>query len=116
MCKKDQGGRHKYKNKWTTFMKTRLNCSVPGNMPFFFNEIQSTTSGMVSDNSGKDKLIYGVFTTPDNSIAGSAVCSFRLSEIQAAFNGDFKGQQNANSNWLPIRDTNLPDPETGKFD
>ena len=30
-------------NKWTTFLKSRLNCSVPGEYPFYFNEIQSTT-------------------------------------------------------------------------
>ncbi len=38
-----QGGAHKFNNKWTSFLKARLNCSVPGQIPFYFNEIQSTT-------------------------------------------------------------------------
>ena len=32
------------KKRWTTFLKSRLNCSVPGDYPFHFNEIQSTTT------------------------------------------------------------------------
>lgn len=33
-----------YRNHWTTFVKARLNCSIPGEFPFYFNEIQSTTN------------------------------------------------------------------------
>jgi semaphorin 6 len=76
VCKNDVGGPHKFKAKWTSFLKARLNCSVPGEMPFHFSEIQSTSSQMVKMSDG-DSLVYGVFTTPDNAIAGSAVCSFR---------------------------------------
>ena len=43
VCKNDEGGSHKFRNRWTTFLKSRLNCSVPGDYPFYFNEIQSTT-------------------------------------------------------------------------
>ncbi len=42
VCKNDLGGAHKFKNKWTTFVKARINCSISGDMPFYFNEIQST--------------------------------------------------------------------------
>ena len=102
MCKKDRGGSHKFQNRWTTFLKTRLNCSIPGQIPFYFNEIQGTTDFI--DIGQTDKIIYGVFTTPENAIAGSAICSFRLSDIRHAFDqGSFKGQSNSNSNWLPVR-------------
>ncbi len=74
-----------------------MNCSVPGDIPFYFNEIQSVSQ---LDN---DK-IYGVFTTAENSIAGSAVCSFDMADVRAAFEGPFKGQADQNSNWLPVRD------------
>ena len=111
VCKNDSGGPHKFKNKWTSFLKSRLNCSVPGNMPFEFREIQSTASQMVDLGDG-DKLVYGVFTTPDNAIAGSAVCSFRLSDIRHSFDeGPFKGQAGANANWLPV--PNPPSPRPG---
>ena len=103
MCKNDRGGPHNFKNKWTSFLKTRLNCSLPGEVPFYFNEIQSTAAKMIDLEDGTgDKLVYGVFTTPDNAIAGSAVCSFRLSAIHSAFEGPFKGQSTPNSNWLPV--------------
>ena len=91
VCKNDRGGLHKFAHKWTTFLKARLNCSVPGDFPFYFNEIQGTTN-FVQDGS-KDKIIYATFTTPDNSLAGSAICSFKLSDIRKAFDeGQFKGQ------------------------
>eukprot|EP00095_Tigriopus_kingsejongensis_P005690 maker-scaffold158_size296719-snap-gene-1.21 protein:Tk05690 transcript:maker-scaffold158_size296719-snap-gene-1.21-mRNA-1 annotation:"hypothetical protein DAPPUDRAFT_328717" len=110
VCKNDVGGAHKYKDRWTSFLKSRLNCSVPGDIPFYFNEIQATTSTMI-DIEGGDKLIYGVFTTPDNAIAGSAICSFRLSDIHRSFQGPFKGQTSPNANWLPV--LNAPSPRPG---
>jgi hypothetical protein len=48
---------------------------VPGAHPFYFNEIQSTSD--VIDG----HFVYAVFTTPDNSIAGSAVCKFSIKDI-----------------------------------
>ena len=102
VCKSDRGGPHKFQHRWTTFLKTRLNCSIPGEIPFYFNEIQGTTDFI--DVGQTDKIIYGVFTTPGNAIAGSAICSFRLSDIRHAFDeGPFKGQTTGNSNWLPVR-------------
>ena len=43
VCKHDDGGPNKNKNMWTSFLKARLNCSVPGDYPFYFNEIQSVS-------------------------------------------------------------------------
>ncbi|KAF8795463.1 Semaphorin-1A like protein [Argiope bruennichi] len=39
VCTKDKGGPHKFRNRWTSFLKARLNCSLPGEFPFYFNEI-----------------------------------------------------------------------------
>ena len=75
VCKSDQGGPRKFRDNWTTFLKSRLNCSVPGEHPFYFDQIQAT-SGLVDGH-----LIYGVFTTPDNAISGSAICAFSLKDI-----------------------------------
>ena len=41
VCKNDNGGPHTFKNKWTTFVKARLNCSMPGAYPFYFDQVQS---------------------------------------------------------------------------
>merc|ERR1711899_534630 len=88
VCKSDVGGTRSLNAKWTSFLKARLNCSVPGNYPFYFDEIQDIST-LVSGRYGDDEetVLYGVFNTPPNSIGGSAVCSFRLKDISSAFDG-----------------------------
>ncbi|XP_067131237.1 semaphorin-1A-like isoform X3 [Centruroides vittatus] len=116
VCTKDQGdGTSGVKGKqWTSFLKSRLNCSIPGNFPFYFDEIQSTTH-IVEGTYGEEKaqLLYAVFTTPQNSLTGSAVCAFRLQDIQRTFDGDFKGQKDKDSNWLPVPSADVPMPRPG---
>ena len=58
-------------------------------------------------------MVFGIFNTPDNSIPGSAVCSFRMSDIQESFEGAFKAQSHVNSNWLPLDDRELPKHRPG---
>ena len=88
VCTHDKGGPNKAKFSWTSFFKTRLNCSVPGNYPFYFNEIQAVSQlieghyghGPIENNLEEDKreaIMYATFSTPPNAIGGSAVCAFR---------------------------------------
>ena len=112
VCKNDEGGSHKFRNRWTTFIKARVNCSIPGEYPFYFNEIQSTT-GLIQDSNG-DQVIYAVFTTPSNSIPGSAICKFTLADITNSFAGTFKGQSSSNSNWLPLPPSSVPSSRPGQ--
>lgn len=93
ICKNDSGGQLMFKDNWTTFVKARLNCSIPGEYPFYFDEIQ----GMAYVES--EDMVYATFTTPSNSIPGSAVCAFNMSSITAAFSGPFKHQENPGSTW-----------------
>ncbi|TNN52615.1 Semaphorin-5B [Liparis tanakae] len=94
VCKNDMGGRFLLEDTWTTFMKARLNCSRSGEIPFHYNELQSTFYLPEQD------LIYGIFTTNVNSISASAVCAFNLSSITEAFNGPFRYQENPRTAWL----------------
>ena len=55
-------------------------------------------------NGQKTKIVYGVFTTPENAIGGNAICAFQISDVLDTFEGPFKEQETANSNWLPVRD------------
>jgi len=112
VCKKDNGSRN---NRWSSFLKSRLNCSLPGDFPFYFDEIQST-SEVVEGTYGHrtERLIYGVFTTPENSIFGSAICAFRIQDMMDAFNGPFKEQASMNSNWLPVSANDVPEPRPGQ--
>lgn len=40
VCKKDTGGKNILTQNWATYLKARLNCSIPGEFPFYFNEIR----------------------------------------------------------------------------
>lgn len=40
VCKKDTGGKNILSQNWATYLKARLNCSIPGEFPFYFNEIR----------------------------------------------------------------------------
>lgn len=113
VCKNDKGGPYPLQQRWTTFLKTRLNCSVPSEFPFYFDEIQATSkliSGIYGNE--KDNLIYMIFSTPPNSIDGSAVCVFSADDVLQAFEGRFKSQRDMNSNWLPVDPPT--DPRPGK--
>ncbi|XP_050414612.1 semaphorin-1A [Patella vulgata] len=116
ICKQDQGGNVLLPNTWTSFFKARLNCSIPGNMPFYFNEIQSTTSleegsyRPVPNSRDRHDMIYGVFTTSENSIPGSAICAFSHEDIINTFQGQFKGQESALHNWLAVPEEKVPVP------
>ncbi|ELU06726.1 hypothetical protein CAPTEDRAFT_179561 [Capitella teleta] len=120
VCKNDRGGERMLRNTFTSFFKARLNCSIPGEYPFYFDEIQSTSdigkgnvipSVVLSD---RETMIYAVFTTPQNSIGGSAVCAFRFSDVLKTFEGPFKEQKSASSNWLPVKESEHPIPHPAK--
>ncbi|KPJ03310.1 Semaphorin-1A [Papilio xuthus] len=114
VCRDDRGGPHRFKQRWTSFLKSRLNCSVAGDFPFYFNEIQSTTELIEGVYGGLNaQLIYGTFTTPPNSISGSAVCAFSMQDIADTFEGTFKEQSAINSNWLPVNSAKVPEPRPG---
>ncbi|XP_061181416.1 semaphorin-5A-like [Saccostrea echinata] len=95
VCKSDKGGEMFFKDNWTTYLKARLNCSIPGEYPFYFDELQSTY--LLKHNN--ESLLYGVFTTPDNALPGSAVCVFNMSSFTATFSGPFKYQESAKYAW-----------------
>lgn len=89
-------------------------------------------------------IIYAVFTTPQNAIPGSAVCAFQMDDIIESFEGkksahlarliqiglvelcidsmcsnwlktgNFRGQKDSTSNWLPIPSSEVPEPRPGK--
>lgn len=64
VCKADLGGSQRVLEKqWTTFLKARLNCSVPGDSHFYFNLLHATSS--IIRMQGRD-VILGLFSTPPN--------------------------------------------------
>ncbi|XP_048374785.1 semaphorin-6C [Sphaerodactylus townsendi] len=111
VCKNDMGGSPRVLEKyWTSFLKARLNCSVPGDSFFYFDVLQAVTD--VTLVNGRP-AIFGVFTTQSNSITGSAVCAFYMDEVERVFSGKFKEQKNADSAWSPIPEEKVPKPRPG---
>uniref|UniRef100_A0A3B4BF67 Sema domain-containing protein n=1 Tax=Periophthalmus magnuspinnatus TaxID=409849 RepID=A0A3B4BF67_9GOBI len=111
VCKNDNGGSPRVLERyWTSFLKARLNCSVPGDSFFYFDVLQSLTNVLQIN---YRPAVLGVFTTQANSITGSAVCAFYMDDIEKAFSGKFKEQRNSESAWTPVPEEQVPKPRPG---
>ncbi|XP_069029577.1 semaphorin-6D isoform X3 [Embiotoca jacksoni] len=111
ICKNDVGGSQRVLEKhWTSFVKARLNCSVPGESFFYFDVLQSITD--IININGVPSVV-GVFTTQMNSIPGSAVCAFSMEDIEKVFWSRFKEQKTPDSVWTPFPEEKLPKPRPG---
>ncbi|XP_042279544.1 sema domain, transmembrane domain (TM), and cytoplasmic domain, (semaphorin) 6E isoform X1 [Thunnus maccoyii] len=111
VCKNDNGGSPRVLERyWTSFLKARLNCSVPGDSFFYFDVLQSLTNVLQINHR---PAVLGVFTTQANSITGSAVCAFYMDDIEKAFSGKFKEQRNSESAWTPVPEEQVPKPRPG---
>ncbi|KAG8440497.1 hypothetical protein GDO86_006304 [Hymenochirus boettgeri] len=111
ICKNDLGGSQRVLEKhWTSFVKARLNCSVPGDSFFYFDVLQSITD-LIEING--IPTVVGVFTTQLNSIPGSAVCAFSMDDIEKVFRGRFKEQKTPDSVWTAVPEDKVPKPRPG---
>uniref|UniRef100_A0A7N9ATK1 Sema domain-containing protein n=1 Tax=Mastacembelus armatus TaxID=205130 RepID=A0A7N9ATK1_9TELE len=111
VCKNDRGGSPRVLEKqWTSFLKSRLNCSIPGDSHFYFNILQAVTD--VIHINGKD-VVMATFSTPYNSIPGSAVCAYDMAEVANTFTGRFKEQKSPDSTWTPFPEEKVPKPRPG---
>ncbi|KAM5192185.1 semaphorin-6B [Mantella aurantiaca] len=111
VCKNDMGGSQRILEKhFTSFLKARLNCSVPGESHFYFNVIQSSSEILTF---GGKQVLIALFSTPTNSIHGSAVCIFDMEQVDLMFSGRFKEQRNPDSIWTPVTEELVPSPRPG---
>ncbi|XP_047195258.1 semaphorin-3D-like [Hippoglossus stenolepis] len=83
----DVGGKRSLINRWTTFLKARLVCSVPGpsGVDTHFDELEDIF--VLETKDPQNPTIYGVFSTSSSIFRGSAVCVYSMASIRAAFNG-----------------------------
>jgi len=68
---------------WTTFLKARLNCSYNG---FYLNQLYDITEPVIID---LKLTVFAVFSTPENSLPGAAVCSYTLDSIHKSMQSSF---------------------------
>lgn len=66
VCKRDMGGSPRALDRhWTSFLKLRLNCSVPGDAAFYFDVLQALTGPV---NLYSRPALFGVFSTQTNRL------------------------------------------------
>lgn len=76
VCKNDNGGSPRVLERyWTSFLKARLNCSVPGDSFFYFDVLQSLTNVMQINHR---PAVLGVFTTQANRYHNPTTIHFKF--------------------------------------
>ena len=119
VCKTDRGGPHYFRNRWISYFKARLNCSIPGESPFYIDEVQATTElgkGNYRPSllySSRTDMFYAVFNTHQHAIPGSAVCAFRMRDILNSFEGLFRETRDTHSSQPFVLPRNIPTPHPG---
>uniref|UniRef100_A0A3Q3WPM0 Uncharacterized protein n=1 Tax=Mola mola TaxID=94237 RepID=A0A3Q3WPM0_MOLML len=95
ICLNDDGGHCCLVNKWSTFLKARLICSVPGadGMETHFDELL-------------DVVISG------SVFKGSAVCVYSMADIRMVFNGPFAHKEGPSYQWVAYTGK-IPYPRPG---
>ncbi|NWI68737.1 SEM3D protein, partial [Todus mexicanus] len=108
----DMGGQRSLINKWTTFLKARLVCSIPGpeGADTHFDELL---------NSLDEACTEEVFTIRYQSIfffssvfKGSAVCVYSMADIRAVFNGPYAHKESVDHRWVQY-EGRIPYPRPG---
>ncbi|XP_043936050.1 semaphorin-3F-like [Protopterus annectens] len=112
VCLNDDGGQRSLVNKWSTFLKARLICSVPGDdgVETYFDELRDVFIQPAQDE--KNPVIYAVFSTSGSVFKGSAVCVYSMADIRTVFNGPFAHKEGHNYQWTPYAGK-MPYPRPG---
>ncbi|XP_061588059.1 semaphorin-4E [Cololabis saira] len=89
VCKGDQGGERTLQRKWTSFLKTRMDCPVlDSQLPYL---IQDSYRWCDLRLNWKDCIFYTIFTPQSDTSDLSAVCAYRVSDISKVFSsGKYK--------------------------
>ncbi|NWU98926.1 SEM3B protein, partial [Upupa epops] len=112
ICRNDVGGQRSLVNKWTTFLKARLVCSVPGpdGTDTHFDELRDVFLLRTRDK--RNPLVYSVFSTSSSVFLGSAVCIYTMADIRRAFLGPFAHKEGPSYQWVSYQGR-VPYPRPG---
>ncbi|NWZ34949.1 SEM6C protein, partial [Brachypodius atriceps] len=121
VCRNDRGGSPRVlERRWTSFLKVRLQCSVPGDTEFYFDVLEAVTPPQTLHGRPAVLALFG--TQPNRqghgdatlsprchrSIPGSAVCAFYLADVERSFEGPFAEPRGAT--WIPVPEDRVPQP------
>uniref|UniRef100_A0A8C8VID1 Semaphorin 3G n=1 Tax=Pelusios castaneus TaxID=367368 RepID=A0A8C8VID1_9SAUR len=112
ICVNDAGGQRVLVNKWSTFNKARLVCSVPGpdGIDTYFDELEDIFVLRTKD--GKSPEVYALFSTISNVFQGFAICVYRMTDIWEVFNGPFAHKDGPDHQWVAY-EGKVPYPRPG---
>ncbi|XP_024602044.1 semaphorin-3G isoform X4 [Neophocaena asiaeorientalis asiaeorientalis] len=99
VCVNDAGGQRVLVSKWSTFLKARLLCSVPGpgGAETHFDQLEDVF--LLWPNSGKSLEVYALFSTVSAVFQGYAVCVYHMADIWEVFKGPFAHQDGPQHQW-----------------
>ncbi|XP_007907401.1 semaphorin-4C [Callorhinchus milii] len=109
VCKGDLGGARTLQKKWTTFLKARLVCSVP-EQQLHFNKLQTIYT--LTGSTWRHTLFFGIFRARWSDLDVSAICLYRIEDIQKAFHGPYKEYRVQEQKWGRYSDQ-VPRPRPG---
>ncbi|XP_063732870.1 sema domain, immunoglobulin domain (Ig), short basic domain, secreted, (semaphorin) 3Ga isoform X1 [Eleginops maclovinus] len=112
VCLNDEGGQKSLVNRWTTFLKARLICSVIGEdgVETRFDELRDVFIQPTQDE--RNPTVYALFTTAGSVFKGSAVCVYSMADIRNVFNGPFAHKHGHNYQWTEYTGK-IPYPRPG---
>lgn len=114
VCKGDLGGERTLQKKWTSFLKARLDCPVPGSyLPYM---IQDSYRWCDPSLHWKECIFYATFTPQSHTSDISAVCAYRMSDISKVFSeGKYKTQASVETSFIKwvIFSGEVPVPRPG---
>ncbi|XP_061649916.1 semaphorin-4A-like isoform X2 [Phyllopteryx taeniolatus] len=97
VCQDDVGGAQILQKKWTSLVKTTLRCLAP------FRVLRDVFA--LAPPEGGDAahtLFYAIFVSQWSLRSESAVCSFRLASLRAAFAGSYRSFDTSTHLWSPL--------------
>ncbi|XP_017580187.1 semaphorin-3E isoform X2 [Pygocentrus nattereri] len=112
VCANDHGGQRMLVNRWSSFLKARLICSVagPNGIDTHFDELEDVF--VLKKKDEKNPEIFGLFSTTSAVFKGYAVCMYNMEEIRAVFNGPFAHRERADHHWS-VYEGKVPYPRPG---
>ncbi|XP_004864455.1 semaphorin-3G [Heterocephalus glaber] len=101
VCVNDAGGQRVLVNKWSTFLKARLVCSVPGpgGAETHFDQLEDVF--LLWPKARKNVEVYALFSTVSAVFQGFAVCVYHMADIWEVFNGPFAHRDGPQHQWGP---------------
>ncbi|XP_007950243.1 semaphorin-3G [Orycteropus afer afer] len=101
VCVNDAGGQRVLVNKWSTFLKARLVCSVPGpgGAETHFHQLEDVF--LLWPKTGMKPEVYALFSMVSAVFQGFAICVYHMADIWEVFNGPFAHRDGPQHQWGP---------------